>query len=446
MNNRWQDRAARSFFPTFSDLPTIEEEGTVVISRGEGIYVLDTDGRRYLEGNSGLWNMTLGFSEPRLVEVARRQYEALPGYHTFFGRNSQPSIELAERLIALAPNPMSRVFFANSGTEANESVAKLLWLMWLAEGEPKRRKFITRKGAYHGSATITTSLTGKDYVKAFGLPLPEIVTVGSPHAWRYAQANESEQDFATRLAVELDKTIQAEGAETIAGMFAEPIMGAGGVIVPPKNYFPQIQAVLRKYRIPLVADEVICGFGRAGALWGSQVVGQAGDIIVASKSISAGYFPMGAVLMSKEIDERVTKACQKWEEFPHGFTTGGHPVGCAISLEAIKIIVEGGVLENVKSVTPLFQKRLKEQTKFSIIAEARGAGLMGALELVADKASKIAFPSEARIGERIASAARKKGLIIRPLGSALVVAPPFIINASEIDELFSILETVLGEV
>jgi adenosylmethionine-8-amino-7-oxononanoate aminotransferase len=442
-NRSWEARELQSFFHTFTDLPTLKEDGPTVIDHGEGPYIFDTSGRRYFEGNSGLWNMTLGFSEHRLAEAARRQYASFPGYHTFFGRNSKPTVELAERMLELAPVPMSRVFFTNSGSEANESVVKLLWLMWRGEGQPQRRKLLSRKNSYHGATVIASSLTGKDYVKAFGLPLPESIWVDCPHAWRFALPGETDDSFSARLAANLEQTIEAEGPDTIAGFFAEPIMGAGGVIVPPASYFAHIQPVLKKYRIPMVGDEVICGFGRSGQLWGAQTVWQAPDILVASKSMTAGYFPMGAVLLSKEIDERVTKVCESLEEFPHGFTTGGHPVGCAVSLEAIRIITEEGVFAHLRAVAPQFQSRLRALASHSMIGEARGVGLMGALEMVADKSTRAPFPGAVRIGERISRAARQRGLIARPLGASLVLAPPFITTAAQIDEMFTVLEEVI---
>lgn len=442
----WESREVGSFFHTFCDLPSLTESGPTVIERGEGAYVIDTAGRRYLEGNSGLWNMTLGFSEPRLAAVAKRQYESFPGYHTFFGRNSKPTIELAERILSLAPVPMSRAFFTNSGSEANESVVKLLWMIWAAEGQPQRRKLISRKNAYHGATVMASSLTGKDYVRAFGLPQPEVLMTGCPHAWRFAHDGESDDAFARRLAREVEALIEAEGPQTIAGFFAEPIMGAGGVLVPPATYFAHVQPVLRRHGIPIVGDEVICGFGRTGELWGAQCVGQTPDIVVASKSISAGYFPMGAVMLSKDIDERATAACRAWDEFPHGFTAGGHPVGCALSLEAIRIIVDEGVLDHVRSIAPGFQSRLQALADHPLVGEARGIGLMGALEIVADKGSKAPFAGAMRIGERIASSARARGLIIRPLGSSIVVAPPFILSEAEVDSLFAILADVLDEI
>jgi 4-aminobutyrate---pyruvate transaminase len=433
-------------FPTFTDLPGLHEHGPTTIARGEGVYVFDTEGRRYLEGNAGLWNMTLGFSEGRLVEAARLQYAALPGYHTFFGRVSPAAAALAERVVDLAPVPMSRAFFTNSGSEANDSAAKLLWMIWAAEGQPQRRKFISRLNAYHGATVLGSSLTGKTYSQAFGLPRSEIVMVECPHPYRGALPGESDDAFCKRLAVSLEMRILAEDPETIAGFFAEPVMGAGGVIVPPSTYFARIQPVLRKYEIPIVGDEVICGFGRTGRLWGAEAVGQMPDILVASKSISAGYFPMGAVLLSREIDERLTDACRVWEEFPHGFTTGGHPVGCAISLEAIRIIVDGGILDHVRAIAPLFATRLRELGDHPLIGETRGIGLMGGLEIVENAATRQSFPAVTRIGERIARAAQQRGLIVRPLGSSVVLAPPFIINEAELEEMFSILADVLDAV
>ncbi|ABO59552.1 aminotransferase class III-fold pyridoxal phosphate-dependent enzyme (plasmid) [Burkholderia vietnamiensis] len=442
----WGSRETASFFHTFTDLPSLREDGATVIDHGEGPFIVDTNGNRFFEGNSGLWNMTLGFSEHRLAKVAAEQYSAFPGYHTFFGRNSKPTVELSERMLALAPVPMSRVFFTNSGSEANESVIKLLWMMWAAEGQPQRRKLLTRKNAYHGATVMASALTGKDYVKAFGLPTPDVITLDCPHAWRFAQAGESEEAFVKRLVSNLEKTILAEGPDTIAGMFAEPVMGAGGVIVPPAGYFEQVQAVLKKYQIPLVADEVICGFGRTGNLWGCQTVGLRPDIIVASKSMSAGYFPVGAVMLSAEIDRRATAASEQWEEFPHGFTTAGHPVACAVSLEAIRIITDEGILENVQKVGRKFQDGLRALADHPMVGDVRGVGLMGALEMVSDKSSKTSFSGELRVGERIAKAAREFGYIIRPLGASVVLAPPFITTSEQIDDLLTVLKRVLDSV
>jgi len=436
-----------AFLHAFSHLPTLEEEGATIIDRGEGVYVVDDRGRKYLEGNSGLWNVVLGFDNPRLIEAARQAYAKLPAYHSFFGRVGQAALDLSERLVGLAPMAAGRVFYTNSGSEANDSVVKMLWMLAEAEAKPHRRLLLSRRNAYHGVTVATASLTGKDYVRAFsGLPMQEVRFLTCPHHWREARGDETELQFSSRLAVELEQTIRNTGSDLIAGFFAEPVMGAGGVIPPPEGYFQAIQPVLRKYGIPLVADEVICGFGRTGELWGSLKYGINPDIVVASKVITAGFFPMGAVILSLEMTERLQKACSKYEEFPHGFTTGGHPVGCAVAMAALDEILDGGAFANVKKVAPDFQARLRAMADHPLVGEARGVGLMGALELVSDKTAKRPFAPEFDISERVARQALRNGLICRPLGQSVVLAPPFIIDPAGVDELFSILKRTLDEV
>lgn len=447
--NSWEARDLRTMLHGFSHLGTLHENGPVIMARGEGIYVEDAHGKRYLEGNSGLWNMVVGFDHPGLIEAACEQYRRFPAYHTFFGRVSEPSVALAEKLIEIAPVPMGKVFFTNSGSEANDTVVKMLWMINRRLGKPECRKILTRKNAYHGVTGLTTSMTGKDYISAFGLPLNGFLFADCPHYWRFGEDGESEAEFSARCARNLEAQIEAEGPETIAGFFAEPVMGAGGVIPPSEGYFTAVQPILKKYGIPLVADEVICGFGRTGKLWGSQTYDIEPDIVVASKCVTAGYFPMGAILVSQDIHEKLVSAAEVYEEFPHGFTTGGHPVGCAIALKAIDIILNEGVFDNVVAVSPQFQDRLREFASHPHIGEARGVGLMGALEIVGDKERKTPFPPEQPVAEQIANTALENGLICRPVGQSIVVAPPFIITKDQIDELFDKLgktiEQVLGE-
>jgi len=435
-----------AFIHPFSHVPTLEQDGPVIVTRGEGIYIHDDQGRRLLEGNSGLWNVVLGFDNPRLIEAARRAYERLPAYHAFFGRVSQSALDLSERLAALAPMEAGRVFYTNSGSEANDTVVKLLWLLAEQEGHPHRRLMLSRRNAYHGMTVVSSSLTGKDYVRsASGLPIPEVRFLSCPHHWREAAPGESEEAFSARLADELDRTIRNTGPELFAGFIAEPVMGAGGVIVPPAGYFQAVQPVLRRYGIPLIADEVICGFGRTGELWGSQTYGIEPDIVVASKVITAGFFPMGAVILSRQMADRLDRAVARIEELPHGFTTGAHPVGCEIAMAAIDEI-EGGTLDHVRAVSPRFQAELHAMADHPMVGEARGVGLMGALELVSDKPTKAPFPAAVQVSERVARQALRNGLVCRPLGQALVLAPPFIITDGQIDELFGILRRTLDEV
>ncbi|MGI9334715.1 MAG: aminotransferase [Gammaproteobacteria bacterium] len=435
-----------AFLHPFSHLPTLQATGPVVVDRGEGVYIYDDQGNKYLEGNSGLWNVVLGFDNPRIVEAAQRAYAKLPAYHAFFGRVSQSALDLSERLIGLAPMEASRVFFANSGSEANDTVVKMLWLLAESEGKAHRRLLLSRRNAYHGMTIVSSSLTGKDYVSsASGVPLPEVRFLTCPHHWREGSSGESEEAFSERLAAELDQTIRNTGPDFIAGFFAEPVMGAGGVIPPPRGYFRAIGPVLREYGIPLIADEVICGFGRTGAFWGSLAYDIEPDVVVASKVLTAGFFPMGAVLLSRAMAERLEKAVTPYEEVPHGFTTGAHPVGCAIAMAALDEI-EGGAFENVKAVSPRFQALLRDMAAHPMVGEARGVGLMGALEMVADKQSKAPFDSSLQVSERVAGQALRNGLVCRPLGQAVVLAPPFIIDEQQLDELFSILRRTLDEV
>lgn len=435
-----------AFLHPFSHLPTLEQSGALIIDHGEGVYVVDDQGRRYLEGNSGLWNAVLGLDNAQLIEAAQRAYAKLPAYHAFFGRVTRPALELAERLAGIAPMVANRVFFTNSGSEANDTVVKMLWMLAEAEGKPDRKLLLSRRNAYHGVTVMTASLTGKDYVKAFGLPLEHVHFLTCPHHWREGRANESEDAFSTRLGDELDTAIRALGADNIAGFFAEPVMGAGGVLPPPTGYFPAVQAVLKRHGVPLIADEVICGLGRTGALWGSTKYGMEPDFVVASKVITAGFFPLGAIILSPGMAERIERASRKYEEFPHGFTTGAHPVGCAIAMAALDQILDGGVLHNVTAVAPIFQKQLAQAGTHPMVGEARGVGLMGALEIVADKVRKLPFPASLGVSERIAGEALKNGLIVRPIGAAVILAPPFIIKTGEIEELFSILKRTLDTV
>jgi 4-aminobutyrate--pyruvate transaminase len=442
-NRSWESRDLECHFHGFSDIETLRKSGPVVIERGEGIRVFDTNGKSYLEANSGLWNYAAGFSHPELIEVAQAQYAKLPGYHAFFGRVSDAAVELTERVIDVSPFSSGKVFFTNSGSEANDTAVKMLWMIHSGSGQPERRKIISRVNGYHGVTVVAASMTGKPYNDVFGLPLAGFLHADCPHYWRYAEAGESEAAFTKRMASNLESLIIAEGAETIAGFFAEPVQGAGGVIIPSAGYFDAIQPILAKYDIPLVADEVITGFGRTGELWGSVTYDIKPDIIIASKCITAGYFPMGAVILNEAMSQRLNAVSAAAEEFPHGFTTAGHPVGCAIANKAIDLIVHGGLLENVRAVAPHFHNCLARYQDHPYIGEVRGIGLMAALEVVRDKQSKAPFDSQLGISEEIANAALAQGLICRPLGQSIVLCPPFIITPDEIDELFERLDRAL---
>jgi adenosylmethionine-8-amino-7-oxononanoate aminotransferase len=442
----WDARAKAHSFFGFTDLPSIGARGTVVVTRGEGPYVFDTEGRRYLDANSGLWNMIAGFDHPSLTKVAQDQYARFPGYHAFFGRMADTTVELSETLARVAPFEGARTFYTNSGSEANDTMVKMLWFLHAAEGRPQARKILTRGNAYHGVTAVSASMTGKPYNTVFGLPLPGFLHLTCPHHWRERRDGEDAAAFLARLVDELEEVIAREGADTIAGFFAEPVQGAGGVIPPVDGYFDAMLPVLRRHGIPVIADEVITGFGRTGALWGCQTYGFTPDAVISSKALTAGYFPMGAVILGPELGDRLQRATDAIEEFPHGFTASGHPVGCAIASEAIRLVTEGRLLENVQRLTPRFEAGLARLAEHPNIGEWRGKGLMGALEAVRDARTRTPFDGALSVSERIANACTDHGLICRPLGQSIVLCPPFTITEAQMDEMFAKLGTALSEV
>ncbi|PFG62556.1 adenosylmethionine-8-amino-7-oxononanoate aminotransferase [Thioclava sp. ES.031] len=442
----WQARADAHSFYGFTDLPTIHDRGAVVVTHGEGPYIFDTEGRKYLDANSGLWNMVAGFDHPGLIEAAQAQYARFPGYHAFFGRMSDQTVMLSEKLIEVSPFADGKVFYTNSGSEANDTMVKMLWFLHGAEGKPQKRKILTRKNAYHGVTAVSASMTGKPYNSVFGLPLPGFLHLTCPHFWREGQPGETEEQFTQRLANELEATIIKEGADTIAGFFAEPVMGAGGVITPPKGYFQAVSKILKKYDIPLISDEVICGFGRTGNTWGCETYEFQPDAIISSKNLTAGFFPMGAVILGPELSDRLQAASEAIEEFPHGFTASGHPVGCAIALKAIDVVMNEGLAESVRRLSPRLEAGLAQIAQNPNIGELRGVGYMWALEAVKDRETKTPFDGSLSVSERIANACTDQGLICRPLGQSVVLCPPFILTEAQMDEMFEKLETALKKV
>ncbi len=422
-----------------------EKDGPLIFDRGEGIYLIDDRGRRYLEGMSGLWCASLGFSEKRLVDAATRQLSKLPYAHTFRGRSHQTAIELAERLVAIAP-AMSKVFFANSGSEANETAIKIAWHYHHARGEPERRKVISREKGYHGTTVATAGLSGiREYHHDFNLPRPWALFVGCPHHWKFGRPGEDEAAFAARLAAELEDLILREGPETIAAFIAEPVMGGSSVIVPPADFFARVQAVLRKYVILFIADEVITGFGRTGNMFGSQTFDLRPDILTCAKALSAAYVPISATLITEPIYQALIRQSEKHGLFWHGFTYSGHPMATAVALEALAIYKERDIVGHVRRVGPKLQAGLRALAGHRFVGEVRGLGLMGAVELVADKATKTPFTPAVKAGQRVLRRAEDRGLIIRAVGDALVVAPPLIINEAEIDELLATLTVAIDE-
>jgi 4-aminobutyrate--pyruvate transaminase len=445
-------RDVASVLHPYTDGRAHQKNGPLVITKGRGVRVWDDQGREYIETVAGLWCASLGFDNERLVQAAIRQMRELPFYHGFTGRSHEPQIELAEMLLERAPQsssgPMSKVFFANSGSEANDSAVKMIWYFNNALGRPQKKKIISRIKGYHGVTVASASLTGLPYNhKLFDLPIQGIIHVGTPHHYHNALPGESEEEFATRLARELDETIEREGPETVAAFFAEPIMGAGGVIAPPATYFEKIQAVLRKHDVLLVADEVICGFGRTGNYWGSQTFGIQPDILTCAKALSASYLPISAVMVSERVFEGLADGSSTLGTFGHGFTYSGHPVPAAVAVETLKIYDETDIVGHVRAVAPAMQNGLRARfAEHPLVGEVRGVGLIGAVELVEDKASRKNFDPARKVAIRATKIAEKHGLIMRALpGDGLAFSPPLIITEAEIGEMLDRVGRTLDE-
>jgi 4-aminobutyrate--pyruvate transaminase len=432
----------------YTDLQAHQQVGPVVITRGKGVRVWDDAGKDYIESVAGLWCAALGFDNERLVQAAANQMRKLPFYHAFTAKSHEPMIDLAEMLVQRAPIPVSKVFFANSGSEANDSAIKMVWYLNNALGRPQKKKIIGRLKGYHGITIGSASLTGiVANHRSFDVPLPGFVHTITPHHYHGANPGESEEDFATRCAEALEQLILAEGPETVAAMWAEPVMGAGGVIVPPRGYFPKIQAVLRKYDILLVADEVICGFWRTGNYWGSQTLDIQPDIVVCAKALSSSYLPISAVMVNDFVFQALAKESHEIGTFGHGFTYSGHPVPAAVAIETLKIYDETQIGAHVGQIGPYMQSELRRRfADHPLVGEVRGIGLIAAVELVRDRATHTNFDPKARVGGRLTQLCEQHGVIARTVANdTLCFSPPLIITSEEIDEMLTRIGTALDE-
>ena len=422
----------------YTQLASLRESGPLILERGKGVFVYDTEGRGYIEGMAGLWCTALGYGNEELVEAAAAQMRKLPFAHLFTGKSHDPAIELAERLKELFPIPASKVFFCSSGSEANDTQIKLAWYMNNALGRPRKKKIISRLKAYHGVTVAAASLTGlAANHRDFDLPIAGILHASCPHHYRFAQEGESEDDFARRLAGELDALILREDPQTVAAFIAEPVMGAGGVIVPPKIYFREISKVCRKYDVYMISDEVICGFGRLGTMFGCSALGFDPDSITVAKALTSAYVPLAGVSVPQAMYEAMLDESRKIGVFGHGFTYSGHPVAAAVALKALDIYARERIADAVARKAPRFQARLAALGEHPLVGEARGLGLVGGIELVADKRSKRSFDPKAAVAPAVVGFAQEEGLIVRFLAGDIVsICPPLIITPQEIDELF----------
>jgi 4-aminobutyrate--pyruvate transaminase len=430
----------------YADARLHERIGPIVIDRGEGIYVYDTTGKEYIEGMAGLWSVAVGFNEPRLVQAAAAQMAKLPYYHMFGHKSHEPVIRLAEKLVAMTPPQLTRVFFTNSGSEAVDTTVKMVWYANNALGRPKKKKFLARQKAYHGITVASGSLTGlPGNHRDFDLPAIPVRHLTCPHFYRFGAAGETEAQFTARLLEEAELVIVAEGPETVAAFIGEPLMGAGGVMPPPQGYWQGIEALCRKYDILLVADEVINGFGRLGSSFGAVHYGFKPDLMVVSKQITSSYAPLAAVLFTEAVYGAIADNSAKIGTFGHGFTTSGHPLAMAVALENLKIIEERDLMGQAARVGAFMQKELRKLASHPLVGEVRGEGLIAGLELVEDKSSKRSFDPQLKVGLKAFDLAQRNGLIVRAIGDTIALCPPLIITEAQVQEVVARLKTTLDQ-
>jgi 4-aminobutyrate---pyruvate transaminase len=430
----------------YTDARAHERQGPVIIDRGKGIYVYDEAGKEYIEGLAGLWSVAVGFEEPRLVKVAAEQMAKLPYYHTFSHKAHESSIRLAEKIVEMTPKPLTRVFFTSSGSEANDTVVKMVWFMNNALGRPKKKKFLARNRAYHGITVASGSLTGLlNNHRDFDLPAIPVRHLTCPHFYRFGHLGETEEAFCMRLIAEAEATILEEGPETIAAFIGEPLMAAGGVMPAPAGYWQGIKALCHKYDILLVADEVITGFGRLGSSFGAVHYDFMPDIMVMSKQLTSSYMPLAAVAFTEAIYDAIADNTAKIGTFGHGFTASGHPVATAVGLENLKIIEERDLIGNAARIGRIFQERLAGLADHPLVGEVRGAGLIAGVELVADKDARRPFAVPGKVGTRAFAAAHENGLIVRAIGDVVALCPPLIITEEQIHEMVDRLQRSIDQ-
>jgi len=430
----------------YTNLARHRETGPLILNEGRGIYLYDDKGKRYIEGMAGLWCTALGYGNQEIAEAGAEALRKVSFTHAFSGKSHDGVIELSEKLKEISPVPTSKILFGTSGSEANDMQIKLTWYYNNARGRPQKKKIISRIRGYHGVTIASASLTGLPWVhNDFDLPIKNVVHTSCPHHYRFGTEGESEQDFATRMAAELEELILREGPDTIAAFIAEPVMGAGGVIVPPETYFDKIVSVLNKYDVRLIIDEVICGFGRTGNWFGTQTYKIKAHSISMAKAITSAYFPMSALTIEEDLYQAMLDESRKLGTFGHGYTYTAHPVGCAIALKTIDIYEREKIMDHVKKVSNVFQTRLKALGNHALVGEARGVGLIGAIELVADKKTKRSFDFKKAVGPQALNVMQDLGLIVRNVQDTIAFCPPLIITTEEIHAMFDIVEKGLDQ-
>lgn len=423
-NDSLQTRDALAVVHGLTNLSAHAQRGASVMQSGKGVWVRDIHGRDYIEAMSGLWCIALGYGNERLADVAHRQMMEL-AYYPLTNHKSHPRvIELAEKLLSMAPVPMSRIWFASTGSEAIDCAARLSWYFWNALGQPEKKKFISHQLAYHGNTIASASLSGVRYAhEKFNLPLPGFLHVSTPHFSRHAHPGETEDNYSDRLIADIEKLIHEEGAHTIAAFFVEPVMAAGGIVIPPARYYEQLQILLKKHDILLVCDEVVTAFGRTGKMFGSTTMQLQPDLLVCAKALSSAYIPISALMICSRVYEAIERQSGELGLFGLTMTYSGHPVASAVALETLKIYDELHIVDHVQQVGPSLVSGLMNLRSHSLVKEVRGIGLLAGVELAPNYGAKCA-----RIAE-------EEGLIVRAIGDTIAFCPPLIISELEVQEL-----------
>ena len=427
-----QDIDGQHHIHPFTDHKALMEKGTRIITRADGVYLWDSDGNKILDGMAGLWCVNVGYGRQELVDAATDQMQELPYYNNFFQTTHPPAIELSKALVDISPSQFNHVFFTNSGSEANDTVVRMVLHFWALEGKPEKTVIISRENAYHGSTVAGSSLGGMKGMHAQGGILHDIEHIAQPY-WYRSGSELDPEEFGLKTAQALEIRIREIGEDRVAAFIAEPVQGAGGVIIPPTTYWPEIQRICKKYGILLIADEVITGFGRIGEWFGSEHFDIEADLMPIAKGLSSGYLPIGGLMVGDRVTETVIN---KGGDFNHGFTYSGHPAACAVALENIRILKDEKIIEKAKhELSPYLQKKWLALGDHPMVGEARGVGMVGALELVKDKNTKTSYPSDQNVGTICRDFCFNNGLIMRAVGDAMIICPPLVISHSEINEL-----------
>ena len=438
---QWQEIDSAHHLHPFTDYKSLAKEGSNIIVKADGVYLTNTDNKQFLDAMSGLWCVNVGYGRKILADVAYKQMQELPYYNSFFKTATAPSIELAQQLAEISPGDLNHAFFSSSGSEANDTVVRMVRRYWDLKGQPNKKTFISREYAYHGSTMTGMNLGGMTAMHEQGGMMPGFAHVMPPYWYKYGQEM-SPEEFGIFTANKIEEKILELGPENIAAFIGEPIQGAGGVIIPPETYWPRVQEICSKYDILIVVDEVICGFGRTGNWFGSDTYGINPDIITMAKGISSGYIPLSGIMVGKRVSDVLI---DEGGEFYHGYTYSGHPVACAVAIENLKIIREENLIENSKNTSVYLNEKMKEIADHPLVGEVRMKSYIGCVELVKDKEKGIMFEDTGKVGTICRDYCIENGLIMRAVRDGMIFCPPLIFSKNHIDELVEKLKKSLDQ-